>query len=166
MFYPNSYSPHAAKRKEGIFVFRYPSMIYFANVDRFVEQLYTKTVDPRTCKANASSVKYSDDAGKNGNGENGDRDDSKEQRAVVIDFSEVSYVDGMLLSKLYAVRAAYERVGISFSLARVNRSVVSRLRKVAGEMATSPVECYLTVQDAMAALSRNRKNSDDFVVPL
>ena len=143
-------TPTADDPSTNVYIFRYPSMVYFANIDNFVQQLYAATINPASRAATVNP---------------GNRDDItalpemkcgpdyerpwRPTALVVVDCCEVSYVDTMFLTRIFSVRSAYEGAGVTFTLAGVNRTVVSRLNKVADELNVPRMRCYLHVDDAL-----------------
>ena len=143
-----STTPTSPQVADKVYVFRYPSMVYFVNVDSFVLQLYAATINPG-CVTATTHVEVNCDPDYVGPLR------PSSSALVVVDCCEISYVDTMFLTRIFSVRAAYDGVDVTFTLAGVNRTVISRLNKVADQMAVPRMQCYLHVDDAIAIYEAN-----------
>eukprot|EP00918_Siedleckia_nematoides_P076077 GHVU01166421.1.p1 GENE.GHVU01166421.1~~GHVU01166421.1.p1 ORF type:complete len:203 (-),score=33.48 GHVU01166421.1:504-1070(-) len=137
-------------------IFKFDSPLYFANVEKFKQQLYESTVNPGEAK---SATKKKDEMA-TVNGENGVAKDTdlmyEPPKNIVLDCSAISFVDVMGINSISLAVADYKKINIDVSLACCVPVVQAKLQN-----AQVPATFYPTVNDAVAAGGTKREISKD-----
>lgn len=136
--------------------------IFFANVDKFVDQLYGDVLRPSTVQGSTATSSHSSHEATDPN-DNTEEDGAPQHcgssniRVIVLDCSRVTFVDSMAVAALKKVNTSYRNVGIQLVLSGCDAKMTAVMAAacVVGNTKRH-IEMYPTVHDAVVAVSHRQ----------
>ena len=176
---PKNSAP-AGKFPTSVRIFRFNSSLYFINAERYKMQLYRHTFNPLTKQQGNTDIDTEspgDSDGVNGlvdvemTGKNATvtlgknrRPTSSDIQSIILDMSQVSYMDITGINLLKQLITDYRMVGVNIVLAGCTEFVLQKLKasQIIKEDGTTTIDIYPTLHDA--AVSSRRVTVQDTIL--